>query len=445
VIIPSSFAPIGVLQVELSAPLADLQPAAAASGEAFGSARVFARLHGRPLGFVEVPLIEPLPAAQLASAMARTLGGSIARHLADDGLDESLVDLENGVGSVDRPLCLESQRALLVDPRFVSVVVPTVDRPGALRQCLQGLAEQTYPSFEVLVVDNDPDASGAAEVVSGFERQLPGLRRIAEPRRGASRARNRGFAEAAGEIVAFLDGDARPDPSWLAAAVAALVRPANLGSATCVTGAILPAALETEAQLWMEEWGGYSKGFEPRRFDLGAHRPAGPLFPYAIATCGSGASMVLRRSELRALGGFDPALGGGTPARSGEDLALFLDIIASGGTIAYEPSAIVWHQHPETEARFRATMRAYGVGLSAYIVRHVARHPSELLRIAARLPAAAAYFARDDSPRNRRRSPTFPRWIWREELAGMAQGPFAYALGRARLRGDHGARSGTMP
>jgi hypothetical protein len=309
VIIPSSFAPIGVLQVELSAPLADLQPAAAASGEAFGSARVFARLHGRPLGFVEVPLIEPLPAAQLASAMARTLGGSIARHLADDGLDESLVDLENGVGSVDRPLCLEPQRALLVDPRFVSVVVPTVDRPGALRQCLQGLAEQTYPSFEVLVVDNDPDASGAAEVVSGFERQVPGLRRIAELRRGASRARNRGFAEAAGEIVAFLDGDARPDPSWLAAAVAALVRPANLGSATCVTGAILPAALETEAQLWMEEWGGYSKGFEPRRFDLGAHRPAGPLFPYAIATCGSGASMVLRRSELRALGGFAPALG----------------------------------------------------------------------------------------------------------------------------------------
>ena len=184
-----------------------------------------------------------------------------------------------------------------------------------------------------------------------------------------------------------------------------------------MTGAILPLALDTQARLWMEEWGGYAKGFERRAFDLGSHRPDGPLFPYAIAACGSGASMTFRRADLLSRGGFDPALGGGAPARSGEDLALLLDVVGSGGTVVYEPGAIVWHGHPATEERFRRVMHDYGVGLTAYLTRDILRRPLDALRIAARLPAAAAYFARPSSGRNRRRSPTFPGDIWRDELA----------------------------
>src|SRR5205814_10703897 len=98
---------------------------------------------------------------------------------------------------------------------------------------------------------------------------------------------------------------------------------------------------------------------ERRVFDLAAHRPPGPLFPYAIAACGSGASMAFRRAEFQVLPGFDPGLGGGTPARSGEDLALLLDVVAGGGLVLYEPGAIVWHEHPRTPARLRQTMRGY--------------------------------------------------------------------------------------
>ena len=123
-----------------------------------------------------------------------------------------------------------------------------------------------------------------------------------------------------------------------------------------------------------------------------------------------------------------------TPARSGEDLALLLDVVGDGGTVVYEPGSIVWHGHPATEERFRAVMRDYGVGLTAYLTRHILRRPLDALRIAARLPAAAAYFARPSSGRNHRRSPTFPGNIWRDELGGMVRGPMAYLTAHLRRR-----------
>src|SRR5439155_12095122 len=135
-----------------------------------------------------------------------------------------------------------------------------------------------------------------------------------------------------------------------------------------------------------------------RAFDLVDNRPPGPLFPYAIAACGSGASLALRGADFLALKGFDPALGGGTPARSGEDLALLLDVVTAGGTILYEPAAIVWHEHPATEASFRRTMSNYGIALSGYLTRHVVRHPAAAVSLIAPIPAAAAYFLKRDSP-----------------------------------------------
>jgi len=270
--------------------------------------------------------------------------------------------------------------------------------------------------------------------------RLPGLVLVDEPQRGASRARNRGLATATGELVAFVDGDVRPDPEWLAAMVSSLLTPiaaAVPGALAaerlpdCVTGLILPAALDHPSQAWLEEWGGYAKGFRPRAFDLDGNRPEeAPLFPFAIAICGSGASLAMRRRAALELGGFDVALGGGVPAASGEDLALLLDVVAAGGVVAYEPRAIAWHEHPVTEAQFRAILRAYGIGLTAYVARHVLRRPRDLLRLAATAPAALAYFLRPRSERNRRRSAGFPRGITRLELEGMLIGPFAYAAGR---------------
>jgi glycosyltransferase involved in cell wall biosynthesis len=425
-----------VLEIELSEPLADILPAATSGGVPFASARVLVRIHTWPLGFVEIDLgLGGISAATLAAAVDAELGSRIEGHLKVDG------GVASRVSSVDipvmaEPACLAARRDTLRAAPSVSVVVPTMDRPEALRRTIQDLVDQAYPDFEILVVDNAPGQSGAHAVVSSIDARDRTLRYLVEARRGASRARNRGLQEARGEIVAFVDGDVRVDRSWLAAIATSMsvAIDDDATSVSCVTGAILPAALETQAQQWMEEWGGYSKGFERGIFDLQAHRTDSPLYPFAAAVFGSGAQMAFRADHLRQLGGFDLALGGGTPSRSGEDLAVFLDLVSSGRALVYEPGAIVWHTHPASEALFRATLRSYGRGLTSYLLRHVSRHPRDAARIGFAIPAAVNYYFRADSPHNSARSASFPRGLWRDEIAGMLLGPFAYAVGRARAR-----------
>ena len=117
--------------------------------------------------------------------------------------------------------------------------------------------------------------------------------------------RNRSAREAGTEIVALTDDDVALDPDWLGFLVAGFDRP----EVACVTGLILPSQLETRAQLLIEEFGGFSKGFERRRWDLDRHRLDHPLYPYLFGMYGSGANAAWRRSVLLEIGGYDACLG----------------------------------------------------------------------------------------------------------------------------------------
>ena len=57
--------------------------------------------------------------------------------------------------------------------------------------------------------------------------------------------------------------------------------------------------LETEAQAWIEQFGGFSKGFARHTFDLSTNRPKGFLYPYTAGMFGSGANMTFKTSALR--------------------------------------------------------------------------------------------------------------------------------------------------
>src|SRR5579884_1169719 len=91
-----------------------------------------------------------------------------------------------------------------------SVVVCTWDRGRWLERCLAALAGLDHPSYEVVVVDNSQGDSPSQQLAGQF-----GARYVREPRAGLSRARNTGARAAWGEIVAFTDDDALPDPRWL--------------------------------------------------------------------------------------------------------------------------------------------------------------------------------------------------------------------------------------
>jgi glycosyltransferase involved in cell wall biosynthesis len=98
-------------------------------------------------------------------------------------------------------------------PRF-SVIVPTFDRPGQLRACLEGLARQTLPAsaFEIIVVDDAGTADESQVVGAWPELEITLLR---EDRGGPGAARNLGAKRARGRYLAFIDDDCVPDPGWL--------------------------------------------------------------------------------------------------------------------------------------------------------------------------------------------------------------------------------------
>jgi len=92
----------------------------------------------------------------------------------------------------------------------VSVIIVSRDRPQALLHCLTGVRQLIYPNFEVVVI---ADSSGIDALNRSEFRGKIKTRLFEQP--NISAARNEGLSQAAGEIVAFIDDDAVPEPGWL--------------------------------------------------------------------------------------------------------------------------------------------------------------------------------------------------------------------------------------
>ncbi len=105
-----------------------------------------------------------------------------------------------------------------IRPR-VTVVIPHLNTPEALRRCLASVTAQRldHGRFEVIVVDN-----GSAMSLATLAAAFPDVRFLAEPAPGPGPARNRGSAAAQAAILAFIDADCRAAPGWLQAAVDAV-------------------------------------------------------------------------------------------------------------------------------------------------------------------------------------------------------------------------------
>jgi len=99
-------------------------------------------------------------------------------------------------------------------PRF-SVVIPSYNQAPFVGDAIQSVLEQTYPDFEIIVVDDaSPDNSN--EIIQGFTD--PRVRLIRhEKNRGLPAARNTGMRAARGEYIALLDADDYFHPEKLAA------------------------------------------------------------------------------------------------------------------------------------------------------------------------------------------------------------------------------------
>lgn len=424
--------PMRVAVIDLDEPLPELT-----ADDRYLRAWVVGRRHGIPRRAIEVDL----------TGASERIQGQLGR-LRDEVLDPA------------------DCRAMPAEDRLptISVIVPTIaQRLGDLRACVDQLAAQDYPKeVEVLLADNrgcavEPDVLAA--LVAGRD----GFRIIRETRPGVSAARNAGLRAARNEIIVYTDDDVRADAGWLRSIGTRFAREPELDG---LSGLILPAELDTPAQLWYERYyGGFSgqRTFEPLTLQVADaaarpwrrarvvltddhHRQVREFAIYGVGAYAAGANMAFRRSALKRIGGFDIALGTGTPARGGEDLAAFIALLWQGGRIGYEPGAVVYHRHRRGYDDLRRQMRGNGVGFTAMLTSLAANDTAHAIGFASQLPLAvrrlggqAAYrLARGRRPAAGRPSAqpvaSYPRALALDELRGYTQGPVRYLQSRRAAR-----------
>lgn len=222
----------------------------------------------------------------------------------------------------------------------ISVVIPTRNRPAGLRACLEALAAQSAPDFEVMVVDDASDQP-ARQVVSEFDGRLELHLLVNQHRCGPAHARNRAVAAASGDYIAFVDDDVRVVPTWLQEHM-------NAQQATSgMVGTIGPLAAPPDwrAQAWTR-WEADTLQREYDRMRRGDYRPTWRQFHTGNA--------LVSRSAIVDAGGFDEQF------LRAEDIELGLRMSWRGVQFAFAPRAIGWHYSARALDAWLAVARSYG-------------------------------------------------------------------------------------
>jgi GT2 family glycosyltransferase len=308
--------------------------------------------HGEPVGELTVPGDPATIRRTLPAVAMRELGESVLEHLLRDalatpgGVPKASAGGLAGLGHPGR-----APR----DGADLTVAVCTRDRPEDLRRCLTAIAALETPPADVLVVDNASRDDATRVVAAEF-----GVRYVREPRAGLDWARNRALLEARTRIVAFTDDDVLVHPGWVSGLLRAFDEEPD---AVAVTGLVAPAELATPAQVMFEALGGFGRGYARQWMSVAvdAGEVAGQFYP-GTGGAGTGANMAVLREPLLALGGFDPALDVGTRTGGGGDLEMYFRVLASGGLVLYEPTAVVRHVHRRTMPELVRQVRGNGTG-----------------------------------------------------------------------------------
>ncbi len=307
----------------------------------------------------------------------------------------------------------------------VSVVIATCDRLDMLCRCLDAVVTQLPEGGEVVVVVNRPDQVAATrQALERFDH----VRVVDEPRAGLSFARNAGVRAASHPLLAFTDDDTVPRPDWLRH----LLQPFADPAVQCVTGDVQPLTLDTPGARMFEAYGGLGRGPDPARYDAAWFRS---FRRRAVPTwdIGATANAAFRATVFAdpRIGPLDEALGAGTPTGCSEDTYAFYRILRAGGTIVYEPAAVVDHEHRDTEAALRQQVYAYSKGHVAYHLTTLVRDRD--LRGAHRLVVELPAHAIRQLVALARGRTSSPAIVW-TEIRGWTVGPWAWVRSSRRAR-----------
>jgi GT2 family glycosyltransferase len=380
---------------------------------------ILVRVFDEPIGTVVFAIpADGLDSQTLSSGITQSFGSEITLRM------DQASDSDSGIASFEL-----SRREVLKHAPPVTIVIPTHERPDRLEACLKSLLQLDYPDYVVLVVDNAATTTGTADVVRKVN--SPIVKYMAEPKQGASRARNLGLREASTPLVAFIDDDEIADPYWLAELARAF---SEHPEAVCVAGAMVPAELETEAQVLFEQFGGFTKhrGFTWNVFSPETAQFQSPLYP--LPQFGAGGNMAFKTEQLRQSGGFDASLGAGSKSMGGEETKVFTDLLLAGGTMIYQPTAVTHHFHRQSIEELKRQMYGYGAGLTAFYTSLVLTRPKSIWGFVGLLPSAYRDFLGSDSLRSGNLPDDFPKQLLKINRKGLISGPFLYLRARSEAR-----------
>jgi glycosyltransferase involved in cell wall biosynthesis len=229
----------------------------------------------------------------------------------------------------------------------ISLIVPTYRRPHDVMRCLESLRSQTLSDFELLVVDNSPDA----ELRSRIDALEPDPRiracYVHEPKLGLHNARHAGARAATGEVLVFTDDDAVFDPNWLAAYQRRFLEHSDMAAAG---GRVLP-----EWAAPPPDWLCSAMQADPGMFPALSLLDLSPEFSLSPSGIFFGVNMAIRRDALFDAGGFNPEIFGQRWLGDGET-GLNRKLWAKQQLIGYVPDALVYH-HVSSERMTVAYLR----------------------------------------------------------------------------------------
>ncbi len=230
----------------------------------------------------------------------------------------------------------------------VTVVLPTYNRLGALKKCLNSLKDQSLQKgeYEIIIVD-DGSTDGTSEFGKRLlDKKSENLFYYYQKNKGPASARNLGVCHAKGEIIAFLDDDCRAEKVWLEELIKGYEDQWVGGTG----GRLISPLNETLAD-----------GYFAHVRIMEKPRMKKDRIEYVMT-----ANASFRKAILSEIGGFDESF----PFPGGEDPDLCSRIRERGWRFQYNPKAVVYHYHPRTLGTMRRTYFNYGIGKALFLLKN---------------------------------------------------------------------------